>query len=120
MKELRKTSAVSAGVVAPGGTPAGYLSFTAGGGRVLAREWAARAVRDALACGSLYQWAAAQSSQDRMRGRGISYGVTLPAGAPAQPSTPVVVRRNRHGGLLRFLTGEHFLLPTRAPLELSI
>jgi 3-deoxy-D-manno-octulosonic acid kinase len=30
-----------------------------------------------------------------------------------------VVRRNRHGGLLGALTGEYFLAPTRAPLELA-
>ncbi|HJV35507.1 lipopolysaccharide kinase InaA family protein [Geomonas sp.] len=86
---------------------------------VLARDWAVEAVREAVASQTLYEWAAAQPSPDLMRGRGISYGVDLPAGATAEASTPVVVRRNRHGGLLRFLTGEHFLLPTRAPLELE-
>jgi len=100
--------------------PAGYLTFRVRGTRVLAREWAAEAVRAALGSGTLYQWAAAQSSPDLMRGRGISYGVSLPAGEGVHPATPVVVRRNRHGGLFRFLTGEHFLLPTRAPLELAI
>lgn len=100
--------------------PAGYLDFTVAGVRVLARDWAAQALREALACATLYEWAAAQKSPDLMRGRGISYGVELPAGTATRPSTPVVVRRNRHGGLLRFLTGEHFLLPTRAPLELEI
>lgn len=87
--------------------------------RVLAREWAAEAVRDALGAGTLYRWAAAQKSADLFRGRGVSYGVDLPAGCCSEETTPVVVRRNRHGGLLRLLTGEHFLLPTRAPLELD-
>jgi hypothetical protein len=107
-------------VAASESTPAGYLEFQVNGKRVLARNWAAEAVRDALDSGTIYSWAAAQSSPDLMRGRGISYGVTLPAGESPERSTAVVVRRNRHGGLLRFLTGQHFLLPTRAPLELAI
>lgn len=86
---------------------------------MLARDWAADAVREAVGSGTLYEWGALQPSPDLMRGRGVSYGVTLPAGAAAEASTPVVIRRNRHGGLLRLLTGEYFLLPTRAPLELE-
>lgn len=50
-----------------------------------------------------------------MRGRGVIYAVDL----PTIPAIPVVVRRNRHGGLLHGLTGEYFLAPTRAPLELA-
>jgi 3-deoxy-D-manno-octulosonic acid kinase len=99
--------------------PEGYESWSVGGKRVLARVWAADALREALAAGTLYRWAALQKSPDEMRGRGISYGVCLPAGVGLERSTEVVVRRNRHGGLLRFLTGEHFLLPTRAPFELE-
>jgi 3-deoxy-D-manno-octulosonic acid kinase len=101
------------------GIAAGYIDFEFDGKRVLSRDWAAQAVTEALGAGTLYDWAAAQKAPDLMRGRGVSYGVTLPAGDLAV-STPVVVRRNRHGGVLRFLTGEHFLLPTRAPLELEV
>jgi hypothetical protein len=54
-----------------------------------------------------------------MHGRGVNYGVTLPAGINPDESTAVVVRRNRHGGLFRSITGELFLPPTRAPLELA-
>ena len=54
-----------------------------------------------------------------MHGRGINYGVMLPAGRDPGASTAVVVRRNRHGGLLGSITGEYFRAPTRAPLELS-
>lgn len=105
-------------MAAGGVAPAGYVSLFVHGRRVLARDWAAEAICGAVAKGTLYEWAAAQKNPDMMRGRGISYGVDLPAGT-ASASTAVVVRRNRHGGLLRFLTGEHFLLPTRAPLELA-
>jgi 3-deoxy-D-manno-octulosonic acid kinase len=50
-----------------------------------------------------------------MHGRGVIYAVDL----PTAPATPVVVRRNRHGGLFQGVTGEYFLAPTRAPLELA-
>jgi len=97
----------------------GYQQFKAAGALVVARAWAVEALRQALAQGTLQEWAAAQAGRDVMQGRGACYGVTLRAGDAAQPEVPVVVRRNRHGGLLRFLTGELFLAPTRAPLELA-
>jgi hypothetical protein len=100
--------------------PSGYLDLQVDGKRVLVRDWAADAVRDTFGFGTIYDWAAAQKSPDLMRGRGIAYGVMLSAGRAPEHSTAVVVRRNRHGGVLRFLTGEHFLLPTRAPLELAV
>ena len=100
-------------------TPDGYLRFTAGKGLVVARPWAAKALREVVEVETLHDWAAAQPGRDVMQGRGACYGVMLPAGAEDSPATPVVVRRNRHGGLLRVLTGELFLAPTRAPLELS-
>jgi len=54
-----------------------------------------------------------------MHGRGINYGVILPAGVEFGASTAIVVRRNRHGGLFGPVTGEYFRAPTRAPLELA-
>ncbi|OGU11144.1 MAG: hypothetical protein A2075_19775 [Geobacteraceae bacterium GWC2_58_44] len=97
----------------------GYLQFTVAGSQVVARDWAAEALREALTEGTLHAWAAAQAGRDVMQGRGACYGVTLRSGSAGDPAVPVVVRRNRHGGLLRYLTGEQFLAPTRAPLELS-
>ncbi|HEY5513178.1 MAG TPA: lipopolysaccharide kinase InaA family protein [Geomonas sp.] len=94
----------------------GYQQFTVAGRIVVTRPWAAQALREALAAGTLYAWAAAQPGCDVMQGRGACYGVELPSESAV---VPVVVRRNRHGGLLRYLTGEQFLTPTRAPLELS-
>lgn len=84
--------------------------------QAFALDWAAAAVVESLNAGTLHEWAARQSLREEMRGRGVIYSVEL----PTVPVTPVVVRRNRHGGLLRFLTGEYFLRPTRAPFELSI
>ena len=75
----------------------------------------ADAVKDALSSGSLYDYAAHHPQARPLRGRGVCYAVTLPDGA-----TRVVVRRSRHGGLLAQVTGEIFLVPTRAPHELAV
>jgi hypothetical protein len=99
--------------------PAGYVHVTGPGRIGVVREWAAAAVAKALAQGTLKDWAAAQEPCERFCGRGIAYGVCLPSGAVGQPAARVVVRRNRHGGWLRALTGELFVGPTRAPLELA-
>jgi hypothetical protein len=99
--------------------PKGYVCLKVDGRYAVAREWAAPALRELLADTSLYEWAAAQTDKDLMYGRGASYGVVLPAGSGSSAATAVVVRRNRHGGLLRHITGEYFSLPTRAPLELA-
>lgn len=107
----------SAGDVYP--SPAGYSRLMVSGRSAVTCNWAALAIRELLAHGTLHEWAAAQKDHAPMHGRGINYGVTLPAGSGIEATTAVVVRRNRHGGLLRFITGEYFRAPTRAPLELA-
>ena len=99
--------------------PAGYVPLAVNGRYAVACEWAAPAIRDILADRTLHDWAATRTEHDLMHGRGVNYGVMLPAGIAPEESTAVVVRRNRHGGLFRFITGEYFTAPTRAPLELS-
>ena len=47
-------------------------------------------------------------------GRQPAYAIFTPMGDGL-----MVVRHNRHGGLLAALTGDRFLYPTRAPLELE-
>ncbi|MFZ2949903.1 MAG: lipopolysaccharide kinase InaA family protein [Desulfuromonadaceae bacterium] len=94
----------------------GYTHLDVKGRRAVALDWAASAVALALDAGTLHEWAALQPEREEMRGRGVIYSVDL----PTIPPTPVVIRRNRHGGLLHGLTGEYFMAPTRAPLELSI
>jgi 3-deoxy-D-manno-octulosonic acid kinase len=87
---------------------------------LVGREWSSDALRQALARhGSLYRWAAAQTPRDALRGRGLAWGVDLPAGAGTHTSTAVVVRHTRHGGLLAPVTGDLFVHPTRAPRELA-
>lgn len=93
----------------------GYVRLDMKGCQAVAQDWAASAVADALRCGTLHEWAAGQPVKEEMRGRGVIYSVEL----PTVPATPVVIRRNRHGGLMGNVTGEFFLSPTRAPFELS-
>ena len=93
----------------------GFVSLEIKGFRIVTRDWATSVVARTLAGGTLHEWAAGQSVREEMRGRGVVYAVDL----PTTPATPVVVRRNRHGGLLHGLTGEYFFAPTRAPLELA-
>ena len=96
-------------------TQHGYVSHDVNGVRVTVRNWAASAVVEALRTGTLHDWAAQQPVKEQMQGRGTIFAVDL----PTLPATPVVIRRNRHGGLLGGLTGEYFFTPTRAPRELE-
>lgn len=94
---------------------AGYVSLDVKRCRVVVRDWAAEPVIAALNDGTLHEWATRCPVREVMHGRGVIYSVEL----PTIPAVPVVVRRNRHGGLLHGLTGEYFLAPTRAPIELA-
>ena len=87
--------------LARSGTPPGYVHYlTMRGADVVALAPLARAVREALAFGTLYEFAERQHAAlahgaRRLQGRAPVYAVTLPDGA-----TRVVVRHSRHGGLL--------------------
>ena len=106
----------AAGVTVTLGVPAGYEFILsqeppADG---LARADAAHPVRTLLReHGTMLAWAASHPYRRELQGRGVAWAVPLPGG-PA-----VVVRHNRHGGLLAKLTGDRFLAPTRAPRELD-
>ena len=95
--------------------PPGYERLVRPGVETVARSTLAKPVDEALAAGSLYEYAAHHPEARPLRGRGVAYAVPLPDGA-----TRVVVRRSRHGGWLAPLTGEIFLSPTRAPHELEV
>jgi tRNA A-37 threonylcarbamoyl transferase component Bud32 len=64
---------------------------------------------------TLYAWAAAQPQPRTLRGRGVVYVAELD-----ERATAVAVRHAWHGGLLAPLTGDRFLLPTRAPREAAV
>ena len=93
----------------------GYMHCVMGKTQVVALDWAMEAVKDALGSGTLHDWASMQPLREEMRGRSVVYSAEL----PGVHATSVVVRRNRHGGLFQGVTGEYFLTPTRAPLELA-
>ncbi len=99
--------------------PAGYIQLSVNGRFAVVCQWAATAIRNLLTERTLHDWAAAQKDHELLHGRGINYGVMFPAGREPGATTAVVVRRNRHGGLLGSITGEYFRMPTRAPRELS-
>jgi 3-deoxy-D-manno-octulosonic acid kinase len=94
--------------------PPGYEELVVDGARVIARHEQRDAVRAALENGTLYEYARGHAAARSLTGRGVAYAVPLPDGSP------VVVRHNRHGGLLAPLTGDRFLPPTRAPYELAV
>lgn len=64
---------------------------------------------------TLYEWAAGQPQPRALRGRAPVYVAELPEGTES-----VVVRHAWHGGLLAPITGDRFLRPSRAPLELAM
>ena len=93
--------------------PEGYDSVDIRGTTLVARRADFEAARTALEAGTLYDYAARHEQSRALTGRGIVYAVPFPNG------DRVVVRHNRHGGLLAPLTGDRFLPPTRAPYELA-
>lgn len=94
--------------------PAGFVRFAVGAATVVCAEYVADATRRALAAPTLFDFAAHDPSRRELAGRGVAYAVTLPSDVER-----VVVRHNRHGGLLAPITGDVFLPPTRAPYELA-
>ncbi|HVT40607.1 MAG TPA: lipopolysaccharide kinase InaA family protein [Gemmatimonadaceae bacterium] len=92
--------------------PAGYEAFGIRGARVVAMSGIASGVRDAMAGGTLFQWASRRDDARALAGRGTAWATTLPGGVE------VVVRHSRHGGTLAPITDDLFLAPTRAPQEL--
>lgn len=64
---------------------------------------------------TLHEFAARHPAARLLHGRGAAYAVPLP-----DVRMRVVIRHNRHGGLLARFTGDRFLAPTRAPYELDV
>lgn len=91
-----------------------YASVRKGDTTIVALPTSLDAVRTALKSGTLYDYAAQHEEARALAGRGVAYAVPLPNGER------VVVRHNRHGGLLAPITGDRFLPPTRAPYERAV
>jgi hypothetical protein len=94
--------------------PAGYVRVTVGRCSAVTLAALEADARRLLAEGTLYEAAARDLAARPLSGRGVAYAIALPASG-----TRVVVRHNRHGGLLAPLTRDLFLPPTRAPQELE-
>jgi len=95
--------------------PAEFTRFAVGHTELVCAAHVADALREILAHGTLYDFAARHPAARALAGRGTAYAVPLPSCAEQ-----AVVRHNRHGGLLAPLTGDLFRAPTRAPLELRV
>ncbi|MDQ2665216.1 MAG: hypothetical protein M3Z05_04325 [Gemmatimonadota bacterium] len=95
--------------------PDGYERIVKGRCSVTVRSTNAADARALLAEGTPYEAAARDLAARPLEGRGVAYAIELPASGAR-----VVVRRNRHGGMLAPLTGTLFVAPSRAPYELSV
>jgi hypothetical protein len=93
----------------------GYRRVSAGKCTVVTREDYADDAIAMLRDGTLYESAMRTVGARPLQGRGISYAIPLPVSG-----VRAVVRHNRHGGLLAWLTRDVFAAPTRAPHELLI
>lgn len=96
--------------------PPGYVAADIGGARLVAREEVADALHRILRDATLHAYAGRLPTRRTFTGRAPAFAIALDD--PAR--TRVVVRHSTHGGLLAPLTGDRFLPPTRAPLELAI
>lgn len=95
--------------------PAGYERVRVGHVEAVAATVLVPLLREVLAAGALYDFARLRPGAETLTGRQPAYAVPLPGG-----DGRMVVRHNRHGGLLAGLTGDRFLYPTRAPHEFRI
>ena len=95
--------------------PAGYVHVASGRCSAVVRGEYRADAEAMLNDGTLYEAAARDLAARRYVGRAVAYAITLPVSGD-----PVVVRHNRHGGLLAGLTRDFFLPPTRAPYELAV
>src|SRR5262249_54964690 len=95
--------------------PAGFAPFTVGRARAVCAAHVADAVREALAAGTLYDYAQRHPKARTLRGRSVVYAVPLPGDAEQ-----VVGRHNHHGGFCLPATRDLFRPPTRAPRELML
>ena len=92
--------------------PEGYVRLRRGIANAVVRADSFLEIDRALASATLHDFA--RVAADRvLRGRAPAYVCRL------RDDLRIVVRHNTHGGAFARLTGDRFLAPTRAPLELA-
>jgi hypothetical protein len=96
--------------------PPGYERRDIGRATLIARRDLAEPLAAAIAeHRELIAFAKRLPGARAMQGRQTTYAIPV-----GDAGSRVVVRRNHHGGLFRAITGDRFLWPTRAPLELRL
>jgi hypothetical protein len=96
--------------------PARYQRKDLPGATLVARDDVFSGLQSALQrAPTLHAFGSGVADAQRLEGRQAAFAVELP-----DSDRRGVIRHNRHGGLLRGLTGDRFLWPTRAPLELML
>jgi hypothetical protein len=94
----------------------GYGQWLSGGARAVARDDVADDIRGILdRPETLHDFASRVDGAQTFHGRGPVFAIALP-----RSGIRVVVRHNRHGGLLAPLTRDLFVTPTHAPRELAL
>ena len=95
--------------------PAGSESVTVGRAEAVAVAALVPMLRQLLSGGTLYAYAAGRIDAKALSGRQTAYAIPAPGVGGG-----IVVRHNRHGGLLAGITGDRFRYPTRAPYEFDV
>ena len=100
--------------------PTGYTRVREQGVTIVARDDALAGVLAAFRgapddARSVHGFASRVPDARRFQGRDVAYAITLP-----RTDIAVVVRHNRHGGLLRSITGDVFAGGSRTEMELLI
>lgn len=96
--------------------PPGYTRFMVRDATVVARNDVVDGITEAMrGVRTLHCWAATVPGARAYHGRATAWGTRLPI-----TDMEVVVRHAQHGGALAALTGDRFLMPSRAPWELEV
>ncbi|MGH7668965.1 MAG: lipopolysaccharide kinase InaA family protein [Gemmatimonadaceae bacterium] len=95
--------------------PDGYERIVVGRAEAVAVRELAPMLQEILGAGTLYDAARVRPDAQTLAGRQPAYAIPMP-----DDGTRMVVRHNRHGGLLARVTGDRFLFRTRAPFEFKV
>lgn len=100
--------------------PDGYARITVDRTEAVAVPELVPPLRRLLSEGTIYDFARRRKDARTLAGRQPAYAIPIPVSVATPDAEWIVVRHNRHGGMLAALTSDRFRYPTRAPLELEI